>query len=1089
MRFVKLTLTNITSLRGVHVLDFNDALGEEELFAITGATGSGKSSLLTAISLALYGNTYKKTLNQWEYVTQDEEEASIDLEFKSNGICYRALWRCRKHVDKHGVLRPKYTRELLANGQMTEKPIEEVVGLNFEQFKKTIILNQGQFADFLTASFSDRKAILENLAGAELLSKLSKSLKEKVKTITSQVNELEARLDGGLPFSEEELTQMRKRITELEKLRPDVDKKHEKFIKDQKTLKELVKWIEDVSRYKSDEDAATLELKGANDRLQVKKDEQREWQVKYDDFKTIRDQRRPKLQLALELEKSLGQKIVTEQSIASNEQLRAKKEKLWEEEHKKIQIRLTAVQSELEKLAPEPEYEQLSEISLRAVEALMGEWDEGLKKLAITQANMANSCERLQAIKKRGDLIANEIKELKKRQTEARETQIDLTKLKQEQKNLEELTQALPTLEEAQRSGVELTRKSSAKSNDLSELTKQIESRQADLKLKIASFENLNLKKYQIELGHAIKLIQQENLNTDHCLACDQGISHEHSVNKKTQESVSEDAGTTLEQLRALEKEIANEQVRTEALLAKSHDISSEIKKIEQEQKANAERLKPIETSIFKLFKTLDTAELRDIRSTTQTRLQESEKHLGEQQKVQDSIDAKESERGQLLKEWSEQTNKKELLDKETKLISDQLARSFTDLKSRLPALPQDFEKAKAYLKQQANQCLQKERLLVEQKTLNDKVQVGLKEAKERAHDRDRDALNQTVLLQEIQHIQAQLKPLIPEGSVAKAIAKLDQDEDEWTIQKDKWTALLKELEQKSEHCRTRYSFIVEQLKKARVELERTLAQLSAQTLTGEVDSNSGFARGLSKIKQLKQSQEVEAASSEITVWFESFFLPEFELAVSALKSIDTELIELRKSLEIDAKKRKEMESFKRELDMALSSKVRWDTLAQVLGQDEFRGFALGLVEERLVEQTNKELEHLCEGRYQITLLENKKQSQDFLVVDHWRGGGERKVSTLSGGETFLVSLAMALSLAELTRGQTEVDAFFIDEGFGTLDRDSIDDVLEVLSSVQSRGKQIGLISHVKALTDRIPVNLHLEKSTLGDSKIRIIYN
>src|SRR5690606_39221622 len=154
MRFRRLKLHNITSLRGEHILDFNEALGEEELFAITGATGSGKSSLLTAISLALYGNTYKKTLNQWEFVTQDEEEASIDLEFSSNGIEYRALWRCKKHIDKHGVLRPKYSRELLAAGTPTDRPIEEVIGLNFEQFKKTIILNQGQFAEFLTATFT-----------------------------------------------------------------------------------------------------------------------------------------------------------------------------------------------------------------------------------------------------------------------------------------------------------------------------------------------------------------------------------------------------------------------------------------------------------------------------------------------------------------------------------------------------------------------------------------------------------------------------------------------------------------------------------------------------------------------------------------------------------------------------------------------------------------------------------------------------------------------------------------------------------------------------------------------------------------------
>src|SRR5690606_4643316 len=200
-----------------------------------------------------------------------------------------------------------------------------------------------------------------------------------------------------------------------------------------------------------------------------------------------------------------------------------------------------------------------------------------------------------------------------------------------------------------------------------------------------------------------------------------------------------------------------------------------------------------------------------------------------------------------------------------------------------------------------------------------------------------------------------------------------------------------------------------------------------------------------------KQAFEVENASTEINIWFTDFFIPEANIAKENLKKIETELIELNKSLDIDARKRREMDKFKQELDAAQSQKKRWDALADVLGQDEFRSFALGLVEERLVAQTNRELEHLCEGRYQITLLENKKQSQDFLVVDHWRGGGERKVSTLSGGETFLVSLAMALSLAELTRGQTEVDAFFIDEGFGTLDRDSIDDVLEVLSNVQSR--------------------------------------
>src|SRR5690606_124398 len=134
-----------------------------------------------------------KKLNQWEFVTQDEDEGSIDLEFTSNGIEYGALWSCKKHIDKHGVLKPKYPKQLLRNGEPIEAQIEDIIGLNFEQFKKTIILTQGQFAEFLTATFTERKAILENLAGAELLSSLTKELKEKLRHLQRQEGELIAR--------------------------------------------------------------------------------------------------------------------------------------------------------------------------------------------------------------------------------------------------------------------------------------------------------------------------------------------------------------------------------------------------------------------------------------------------------------------------------------------------------------------------------------------------------------------------------------------------------------------------------------------------------------------------------------------------------------------------------------------------------------------------------------------------------------------------------------------------------------------------------------------------------------------------------
>lgn len=117
------------------------------------------------------------------------------------------------------------------------------------------------------------------------------------------------------------------------------------------------------------------------------------------------------------------------------------------------------------------------------------------------------------------------------------------------------------------------------------------------------------------------------------------------------------------------------------------------------------------------------------------------------------------------------------------------------------------------------------------------------------------------------------------------------------------------------------------------------------------------------------------------------------------------------------------------------------------------------------------------------------KMTPEFYILDKFREGGKRKVTTLSGGETFMVSLAMALGLAEMTRGQAEIDSLFIDEGFGTLDQDSLQDVLEVLNQIQTRGLMVGIISHIKTLTSAIPVNLVLTKKQDGCSEVSVAVN
>ena len=88
-----------------------------------------------------------------------------------------------------------------------------------------------------------------------------------------------------------------------------------------------------------------------------------------------------------------------------------------------------------------------------------------------------------------------------------------------------------------------------------------------------------------------------------------------------------------------------------------------------------------------------------------------------------------------------------------------------------------------------------------------------------------------------------------------------------------------------------------------------------------------------------------------------------------------------------------------------------------------------------------------------------------------------------------MVSLAMALGLAEMTRGQAEIDSLFIDEGFGTLDQDSLEDVLDMLQQIQTRGLMVGIISHIKTLTNALPVNLVLNKRQDGTSSISLLLN
>ena len=141
---------------------------------------------------------------------------------------------------------------------------------------------------------------------------------------------------------------------------------------------------------------------------------------------------------------------------------------------------------------------------------------------------------------------------------------------------------------------------------------------------------------------------------------------------------------------------------------------------------------------------------------------------------------------------------------------------------------------------------------------------------------------------------------------------------------------------------------------------------------------------------------------------------------------------------------------------------------------------------DNLVQLANQQLDKL-HGRYQLIRKENEGLS--LSVLDTWQGDVVRDTKTLSGGESFLVSLALALALSDLVSHKTSIDSLFLDEGFGTLDAETLDVALDALDNLNASGKMIGVISHIEAMKERIPTQLKvIKRNGVGLSALEKTY-
>lgn len=209
------------------------------------------------------------------------------------------------------------------------------------------------------------------------------------------------------------------------------------------------------------------------------------------------------------------------------------------------------------------------------------------------------------------------------------------------------------------------------------------------------------------------------------------------------------------------------------------------------------------------------------------------------------------------------------------------------------------------------------------------------------------------------------------------------------------------------------------------------------------------------------------------------------EEANTSITSSNKQLGEIEQVLKTDTDKREQQKSLLAEIEAQQQQYDDWNYLKSLIGSSDgkkFRVFAQGLTLDHLIYLANMQLVHL-HSRYQLD--RKTGEALEIEVIDTWQADAVRDTKTLSGGESFLVSLALALALSDLVSHKTKIDSLFLDEGFGTLDRETLDIALDALDNLNATGKMIGVISHVEALKERIPVQIEIKKmSGLGVSKL-----
>jgi exonuclease SbcC len=1014
VKILRIRFENIHSLQGQQEIDWEKSpLKGAGLFIITGQTGAGKSTLLDIITLAIYGRMSRlpqqatvnnTTLETGAVVTHGCSEAYAEAEYQCAQGIYRSRWSVVSKK-KGGFSECKMELWEVPSGLKLESQLtkvqkfnEQVIGLDFTQFRQAIMLAQGEFAQFIKAKNDVRGELLEKITGTQIYSLLGKKCFEIESTLRQEIKRLEELLQATHVFDEEELKSQQKSLEEISRNQVQLKWQLNNKSKELDVLKEVRRLEQQYAQCQQAEILATKALDT--------------FSVKHGNALKRFQEVRPIL-ATLKVFQQHQQEL---NKLLNDEQLRLQEWQALEEAK-------NAWFTEVLSICPEVKEKE------QASSALIAFRDQVLR----LQQEVEVSVEQCASARKGLELVYKPVAEEYKKFIVPDKIDISIGLF---QKHLEEVRIAKNTLSS------ELPQSHTL---DAEQAQKLLQKQRDGLLLMQEDWKELaalhsDLAKYSRDLETNINSCEKIKLDNAKVFSKIEILQSLVSEERKRLEH--EQKSKSLEEHRAH----LQEGHPCPLCGATEHPYAQKINNL----------LDTLQTSLNEKEVQLDQAKQQEREfqislKTTQDRIKNLEKeNQNTEKKIQD--------RSLLFNQRKSNYSLNHLTD----VSEDKLNTAFLEVNLQLDKLKEwsgclkKENEIQAIIQELKNYQIAKKNKDTLQEKLNSLYQgdpIGTRV----------DALlkKESALGQSEQHIRAELARL----KAKLPVAQQQVQEEEQKVKQDLSSIGIKNIEEALQH-------VMEETVYESLLLEQQSLWQRQQATQEE------------SIQTLQQLKSVRPVSD----WYPDRIEQEYEQLKASMEESNRRFGAIEQALRSDAENRTRQQDLLLQCEEKKRTHQSWSKLKDLIGDKEgkhFRNFAQKITLRQLIWQANYHLQQLSD-RYEFE-MPGEGKGDELRILDKHLAHAPRSVNTLSGGETFLASLAMALGLSDMASSNSSLECLYIDEGFGTLDGESLEMALETLERLRAKqNKTIGIISHLEVLKERIPVKIKVQKQYAGFSKVEV---